>query len=126
MKKELVILEQSMNKIRNFTAKQNDVEASTDRFYEKAAFGSIHFDGAGQGAAISGALDILERAQGRCMDYFMHTDEVESACDYLARQNAKTRPLTKRFWDGLAIRDQHTRFEATAQALRVIRQQFGE
>ena len=110
-----------MNKIRNFTAKQDDIEASTDRFYEKTSFDSVHFDGTGQGAAIQMSLDILEDAQARCMDFYMHTQEVESSCDYLAKQNAKVRPFTKRFWDGLAIREQHTRFEATAQALRVIR-----
>lgn len=113
------------NKSPDFIANIQAVEDSTNRFYEGAAFGAIHFDGIGQGTAITTSLNILEDAQAQCMDFFMHTDEVESACQYLAKQNDKVRPLVKRFWDGLAIRDQHARFEATSQALRVIRQQFG-
>ena len=114
-----------MNKKRVFPADIQTIEDSTNRFYKTAAFGAIHFGGVGQGAAISAALDILEDAQGQCMDHLMHTDEVRKACDFLAAKNAKAKPLAIRFWKGLTIPDQHARFEATAQLLRVIRQQFG-
>lgn len=113
-----------MNKNHQSSEGIQAVEDSTNRFYEGAAFSALHFDGAGQQAGISAALTILERAQTRCTDYQMQTDEVQQACDYLSR-NDKVRPVTKRFWDGLIVPNQHARFEATSQALRVIRQQFG-
>lgn len=118
-------IEQSMNKSRIFTGSIQDIEDNTNRFYEGAAFGAVHFDGQGQRAGINAALGILDEAQGRCMDYFMQTGEVRQACDYLAKQSGKAKPLTVRFWDGLAMEDQHVRFESTAQTLRAIRQQFG-
>ena len=113
-----------MNKSRIFTGSIQKVEDDTNRFYEGAAFGAVHFDGQGQRAGIDAALGILDEAQGRCLDYMMHTDEVRQACDYLANQSDKAKPLAERFWKGLAITDQHVRFESTAQTLRVIRQQF--
>jgi Spy/CpxP family protein refolding chaperone len=113
-----------MNKNHLFTASIQSIEASTDRFYREAAFGAIHFDGVGRRHAIQAAFAILEEAQAQCIERLMQTTEVQQACSYLSGQNGKVRPLAKRFWDGLAITDQHTRFEATSQALRVIRQQF--
>lgn len=60
-----------MNKSRVFTANIKDIEASTERFHQGAAFGSIHFDGAGQRAAVSAAIGIIEDAQPGCMDYLL-------------------------------------------------------
>jgi len=113
-----------MNKNHNSTGSIQKIEDDTNRFFQGASFGGIHFDGAGQSTAFKAALGILDEAQGRCMDYYMQTSEVRDACDYLSR-NDKVRPLAKRFWESLVIEDQTARFEASAQALRVIRQQFG-
>ena len=114
-----------MNKNPFFTASIEAIENETTRFYEKAAFGAIHFDGAGQTAAISAAIAVLEDAQARSADENMQCEAVGRACSYLAGQNAKAAPLTQRFWDSLIIPEQPVRFEATAKTLRVIRQQFG-
>ena len=119
------VIEQNMNKNPFFTGSIQSVEDATTRIYEGAAFGAIHFDGMGQAAAISAALDQLEAAQSQCCEADMQTGEVGDACAYLTSQNGKVAPLVARFWKALAIPDQVVRFEVTAQTLRVIRQQFG-
>lgn len=113
-----------MNKNHHFTDSILTTQDATNRFYKGAAFGAIHFDGVGQAAAIQVALDVLEEAQTQCCKENMQTDNVGAACTYLSNQNVKTVPLVTRFWKALAIPDQTSRFEATAQTLRVIRQQF--
>ena len=113
-----------MNKNHHFHCKQSEAEGRIDQFYEKAAFGSVHFDGMGRNQTVKACLAVLDEAQSLCMDENMQTEDVKGACDYLSARDAKVRAVAGRFWDGLIIKDQAVRFEATAQALRVIHQQF--
>ena len=119
-----MILEQNMNTDRFFHCKQSEAEGRIDRFYDKAAFGAVHFDGIGRNQTVAACLSVLDEAQSLCMDENMQTEDVKGACDYLSARDAKVRAVAGRFWDGLIIEDQAVRFEATAQALRVIHQQF--
>lgn len=95
------------------------------RLYGRAAFGAIHFDGGGQGAAIQAAIEALEHAQTLCLERAIHPSEIHEACEYLTSLNDRAAYHVQAFKKGLAIADQSQRFEATQTALRMISRQFG-
>ncbi|MEM6898677.1 MAG: hypothetical protein AAF583_02740 [Pseudomonadota bacterium] len=95
------------------------------RLYGRAAFGAIHFDGGGQGAAIQAAIEVLEHAQTQCLERSIHPSEIHEACEYLTSMNDRAVYHVRMFKKGLAIADQSQRFEATQTALRMITRQFG-
>lgn len=96
------------------------------RLYGRAAFGPIHFDGGGQGAAIQAAIEALEHAQTYCLERPIHPSEIHEACEYLTSLNDRAAYHVRKFKEGLKIHDQSQRFEATQAALRMISRQFGE
>lgn len=96
------------------------------KLYDGAAFGAIHFDGGGHIEAEIAALNILECAQGACLDRPIPPSEIEEACQYLGERNAKAALHIQAFKEGLHIVDQSQRFEATQTALRMISRQFGD
>ena len=95
------------------------------KLYDGAAFGAVHFDGGGHAMAETAAMNILECAQGACLDRPIPSSEIDEACEYLAGRNDKAGIHIENFKKGLAIADQSQRFEATQTALRMIARQFG-
>jgi hypothetical protein len=95
------------------------------KLYSGAAFGAVHFDGGGHNEAEIAAFNILECAQGACLDRPIPLSEIEEACEYLSERSDKAGIHVEAFKRGFHIADQSQRFEATQQALRKIARQFG-
>lgn len=102
-----------------------DLKSRTDARYQGAAFTAPWSDGAGDRAAQTAALELLRRFQADCLDGEIPPEDLDAVAKTLARSGPKVKTGLARFAEGLREPDQATRFEATAQALRLIERQFG-
>lgn len=75
-------------------------------------------------AGIEAAIQILEEASEKVLDFLMQTDDVQAAIDYL--RPCLGRPaLLNRFWSNLAIENPVLRFEAVQGSLKAIKREVG-
>jgi len=75
-------------------------------------------------AGIDAAMQILDDAAEKVLDFHMQTADVQAAIDYLRKRMGRP-ALLDRFWSNLVIEDQAMRFEAVQLSLKAIKREVG-
>ncbi|MEO1748130.1 MAG: hypothetical protein AAFR27_05825, partial [Pseudomonadota bacterium] len=75
-------------------------------------------------AGIDAAMQILDDAAEKVLDFHMQTADVQAAIDYLRKRMGRSASLG-RFWSNLVIENQAMRFEAVQLSLKAIKREVG-
>ena len=75
-------------------------------------------------SGIDAAVQILDEAAEKVLDFMMQTDDVQAAIDYLKPRIGRP-ALLNRFWSNLAIENPVMRFEAVQASLKAIKREVG-
>ena len=93
---------------------------------QNMAFRNPALDGYEFRHAVLASLRILELVQAECMERPIEEHEIAEATEFLTEHSVRGGALCQRFREGLAIEEPALRFQATEEALRLLRRQFGD